>query len=94
MLYVSPSHPDLLCSLSLSSPGTSTLGIVGRRHLNCGRKVHTFEYLSPEVKTSQKGLELLSFRQSGEGSEVLLYALLSYFYMFKFLVEEGDIVLP
>lgn len=56
--------------------------------------MHTFEYLSPEVKTSQKGLELLSFRQSGEGSEVLLYALLSYFYMFKFLVEEGDIVLP
>lgn len=55
--------------------------------------MHTFEYLSPEVKP-QKGLEVLSFRQRGEGLEVLLYVLLGCFYMFEILVEEGDIMLP
>lgn len=45
------------------------------------------------LSDSQKDLEVLSFRQRGEGLEVLLYVSLSCFYIFEFLVEEGDIML-
>lgn len=50
MLSMFPSHPDSSPASAPVLSCTSTLGIVGSWHLNCGRSVHAFEYLLHKVK--------------------------------------------